>query len=146
MKSTKTMMCKLCMMERREILHRFRSDKSKIMNHNSEIFGTCKCNPRFHQFYRELTVETLKTHMTQKKVTSTRRKSQQFTFSPSPQKSHKKPCYLHEATPVTPEPASPLAAPVIFYDTNVPGLPHRSPTPNPTNLELAQVQHYLQLS
>jgi hypothetical protein len=123
------------------------------MNHNSEIFGTCKCNPRFHQFYQKLTVETLKTRMTQKKVTSTRhskqkrsRKCQQFTFSSSPQKSHKRPCCLHEATPaVTPVPASPLAAPVIFYDTNVPGLPHGSPTPNPTNLELAQVLHYLQL-
>ena len=54
MKSTKTMQCKLCMMERREIFHIFRSDKSKIMNHNSEIFGTCKCNPRFHQFYQKL--------------------------------------------------------------------------------------------
>jgi hypothetical protein len=39
---------KLCMMERKEIFHRFRfDDKSKIMNHNSEIFGACKCNPRF---------------------------------------------------------------------------------------------------
>jgi hypothetical protein len=141
MKSTKTMQCKLCMMERREILHRFWSDKSKIMNHNSEIFGTCKCNPRFHQFYRKLTVETLKTRMMQKKVTSTRhskqkrsRKSQQFTFSLSPQKSRKRPCCPHEATPVTPKPASPLAALVIFYDTNVPGLPYRVPPPIPWTL------------
>ena len=33
----------------------------------------------------------------------------------------------------------------FLYDTNVPGLPYRSPTPNPTNLELAWVREYLYL-
>ena len=32
--------------------------------------------------------------------------------------------------------------PVIFYDANVPGLPYRTPTANPTRLELAQVREY----
>ena len=32
----------------------------------------------------------------------------------------------------------------FLFDTNVPGLPYRSPTANPTNLERAQVQHFLQ--
>ena len=121
------------------------------MNQNSDIFGSCKCNLRFHQFYRKLTVKTPKTRTAQKKVTSTchskqkqGHKSKRFTFSLSPQKRHKSHRCPHEATPVTvtPEPVSPLAAPVIFFDTNVPGLHYRSPTPNPTNLELAQVQHY----
>ena len=29
---------------------------------------------------------------------------------------------------------------VFLFDTNVPGLPYRSPTTNPTNLELVQVR------
>ena len=31
----------------------------------------------------------------------------------------------------------------FLYDTNVLGLPYRSPTSNPTNLELAQVRQYI---
>ena len=41
------------------------------------------------------------------------------------------------------ETASPnLVTPFFLFDTNVPGLPYRSPTLNPTNLELAQVREY----
>jgi hypothetical protein len=43
--------------------------------------------------------------------------------------------------PITPEPASPQT-PVFLIDTNVPGLPYRSPLAYPTQLELAQLQEY----
>jgi hypothetical protein len=43
--------------------------------------------------------------------------------------------------PITPEPASPMT-PVFLIDTNVPGLPYRSPSAYPTQLELAQLQEY----
>jgi hypothetical protein len=43
--------CKICMTERKEILHRFCTDKSKIMNDNSDIYSSCKCKGRF-QFHR----------------------------------------------------------------------------------------------
>ena len=42
MKSAKTMNCKICMVERTEILHRMRTDKANIMNDNSDIFAACK--------------------------------------------------------------------------------------------------------
>ena len=32
----------------------------------------------------------------------------------------------------------------FLFDTNVPGLPYRTFTANPTNLERAQVQHFLE--
>jgi hypothetical protein len=120
MKSTKTVQCKLCMIERREILHRFQPDKTKNMNHNSEIFGAYKCNQRFHQFYRNDAHE----------------KSKIYILTQSTEGSRKT---------ITPEPVLPLAVPVIIYDPYVTGLPYRKPTPNPTNPELDQVQHYLQL-
>ena len=34
---------------------------------------------------------------------------------------------------------------VFFIDTNVPGLPYRSPTAHPTNLKLAQMRSYLEM-
>ena len=143
MKSSRTMQCKLCMVERTEILHRFRTDKSKIMNDNSDIFASCKCNSRFHKFAR-VENTTLRTRMTQKKVTSTRQSKQRrsrFSFnlnSPSLRSTNRSP----PETPITPEPASPPVTPVFLLDTNIPGLPYRTPTANPTNLELAQVRAY----
>jgi hypothetical protein len=35
------------MTERKEILHRFREDKLKIMNDNSDIYSSCKCKDSF---------------------------------------------------------------------------------------------------
>ena len=40
MKSSRTPACKICMVERKEILHRFRTDRHKIMNDNSDIFSS----------------------------------------------------------------------------------------------------------
>ena len=122
------------------------SDKSKIINDNSDIYSSCKCKSRFHKFNRILEPETLRKRMTQKKVTSTRhskqtRKRFSFDLIPSESQANCIPC-TPQAAPVTPEPASPQATPV-FLDTNVPGLPYRSPTLNPTNLELAQVRTYV---
>jgi hypothetical protein len=38
-KSAMTPKCKLCMVERKEILHRMRKDQNKIINDNSDIFS-----------------------------------------------------------------------------------------------------------
>ena len=48
-KSQKTLNCRLCMAERREILHRMRTKPQSIINDRSEVYGSCKCNPRFHK-------------------------------------------------------------------------------------------------
>ena len=89
MKSSHTLQCKICMVERKEILSRFRSDKSKIINDNSDIHSSCKCGRRFHMFARTITT-TLKTRLTQKK-------------SPS-KKSPKKERSRRSTTPRTPKP------------------------------------------
>jgi hypothetical protein len=154
MKSSRTMQCKICMVERKEILHRFKTDKSKIMNYNSDIFSSCKCCSRFHKFCR-VTNPTLTTRMTQKKVPSTRHsKQKRKRFSFDNVNSPKTPITPQSndesvATPLTPEmasPSTPEAAPVFLIDTNILGFPYRSPTLNPTNLELAQLQYYHSLS
>ncbi len=71
MKSAKTMNCKMCMVERKEILHRMKSKKHKLINENSDIFARCSCKCRFHKVFRTDST-TLRTLLTQKKVTSRR--------------------------------------------------------------------------
>ena len=46
MKSARMLQCKSCMVERKNILSRFRSDKSKIINDNSDIYSSCKCGSK----------------------------------------------------------------------------------------------------
>ena len=140
------------MTERREILHRFKTDRKNVVNDNSEIFGACKCWGRFHKFTRRQNKDTtLRKRLTRKKVTSTRkskqkrRKSSRLSCTPAPPTtpscSCKSPNHLMR-TPITPESASPQRTPVFLIDTNVPGLPYRSPSANPTNLELDQLGTY----
>jgi hypothetical protein len=135
-KTARTLQCKICMTERKEILHRFRTDKSKIMNDNSDIYSSCKCKGRFHRFGRKLHIETLRMHSPQKKVNSTRSskpRRARFSFNLS------SPRYCqptNEEAPVTPEPL------VFLINTYVPGLPWRPPLANLSNLELAQLQEY----
>ena len=83
MKSAMTPQCKICMVERKEILHRKREDKNKIINDNSDIFSSCKCKCRFHKFGRYLHVETLRTRLPQKKSTLLELPSQNETDSAS---------------------------------------------------------------
>ena len=118
MKSAMTPQCKICMVERKEICHRFRENKSKIINDNSDVFSSCKCRTKFHKFDRDLINVTLRKRSTQKKVKSTRHsksKRKRFSFdrepsTPSSHKSFCSPCTTEE-TPITPEPA-----PVFLHD------------------------------
>ena len=127
----------------------------KIINDNSDIFAFCTCKGSFHRLSKRITTcTTLMTQSTQKKVKpSTRkpkraRRKRKSTASTSsvPFTPACRCCSLGRSTSQSSsdETASPPpVTPVFLFDTNVPGLPYRSPTPNPTNLELAQVRHYL---
>ena len=141
MKSARTYNCKICMIERKEILKQMDINKSKVMNDNSDIFSSCKCGTKFHKFLRNVTTKTLMTRLTQKEVPSgrsskTKRKNKRFSFNNLCQ-----PCTPRVA-PVSPEPASPPVTPVFLYDRNIPGFPYRSPTAQLTNLERAQLEHF----
>ena len=145
MKSSRTLQCKICMVERKTILQKIQDDKSMVINDNSDIFSSCKCGSRFHKFSRNVTT-TLRTRLTQKKVPSSRSryKSNRKRTSSSPKSPTLCPPCSPGATSVSTEPASPQSdAGVFLYDTNVPGLPYRSPTAHPTNLERAQVRAYV---
>ena len=136
----------MCMVERKEILSRMKTETHKLINDNSDIFARCSCKCRFHKFFRNDSM-TLRTRLTQKKVPSTRhsklpRVRQIFTFSDDLSTSSTEgicsPCFLEAPTPASSEGAG------GFLFNIVPRLPTRSPTATPMpNLELAQVQHYL---
>ena len=163
MKSSRTLQCNICMVERNEILSRFRDNKSSIMNDNSDIFSSCKCMSSFHKFSR--TIEpTLTTRLTQKKVPSTRNsKSKRRRSSILRRNTHRR----SSASPKTPllcqpcvntpsptsrstsfsstESASPsVVTPVFLHDINVPWSPNNSPTAQPTNLQLARYRSYME--
>ena len=117
--------CKLCMKERMQIMQAMRDDKHKIINENDDIYAPCKCSTRFHEFTNIHSL-ALKTRLTQKEVTP-KRKGRDTSRNSS---SSKKKCRRHvsptspntNVCPITPESASPIP-----IDTNVPGLPYRSP-------------------
>ena len=58
MESTRTRQCKVCMVERKEILAQFRTNRKQIMNNNSDTYSSYKCGTKFHQFIRPNTEYT----------------------------------------------------------------------------------------
>ena len=49
MKLLRTLQCKIFIKERKKILSRFRSNKPRSINDNSDIFSSYKCRSRFHK-------------------------------------------------------------------------------------------------
>ena len=134
-------------MERKEILHRLKTNKHLVINDNSDIYSSCKCGFRFHKFNRTITT-TLKTRSTQKKAPSNR-KSKLKCRRTIRTKMLATPDTNQYCLAITPESATSQFTQIrssqllpICYDTNVPGLPYRSPSYIPTNLELAQFTQY----
>ena len=72
MKSSRTMQCKICMVERMKILERFQNDRKMLINDNSDIYSSCKCKEKFQKFTPKVTIEALKKRTTQKKVKASR--------------------------------------------------------------------------
>ncbi len=77
MKSARTQQCKICMMERKQILLQLDTDKHKVINDNSDIFSSCKCGSKFHKFFCTVNIETPRAHSKQKKVNSSKQKQHQ---------------------------------------------------------------------
>ena len=118
-------------------LARFRTNRSKIINENSDIFSSCKCNSRVHKFSYTVT-PALKKNLTQKKSNSTRHSKQKrkkrFSFKLT------SPRTCTPVSPVSPDMSiispdislmsPPTGRPPTFYDTNISlsGFPCRSPT------------------
>ena len=154
MKSACTARCSLCMREHKEILKRFQKTPGKIINDNSDIFAFCTCKGSFHRLSKRITTcMTLMTRSTQKKVKGStkktkrtrRKKKPAARTTPAPLTPICRPCSPRGSTSSSSDETAspPQVTPVFLFDTNVPGLPYRSPTANPTNLELAQLRYYL---
>ena len=76
MKTARTMQCKICMVERLEILKRFQNSRRTLINDNSDIFSSWKCRAKFHKFTSKVTIEALKTRTTQNKIKAKRMSKQ----------------------------------------------------------------------
>ena len=50
MKSTNSANCKLCMMERMELIKRFSTNRQEVINTNSDLYSSCTCAANFHSF------------------------------------------------------------------------------------------------
>ena len=128
-------------------MYRLSTNKHLVINDNSDIYSSCKCGSRFHKFTRTITT-TLRTRSTQKKAPSNR-KSKLKRRRTSRRKMPATPNTNQNCLAITPESATSQLTQIqssqltpIRYDTNVPGLPYRSPSYIPTNLDLAQFAQY----
>ena len=78
MKTARTRDCRICMKERITIMQALRDDKYKVINDNSDIYSSCKCQSGFHKFAQisephDYYANALRTRLTQKKVTPKRK-------------------------------------------------------------------------
>ena len=126
MKSARTAQCKICMVERKEILKRFQTERNMTINDNSDIYSSCKCGGSFHKFSRIVNNDmTLMKHVLQKKVNSKRlskpkRKKRTTPIIVSPQTPQIcLPCDPARSTSssTTEESASPYPVTPVFYLT-----------------------------
>ena len=153
------MSCKICMVERKEILHCLRKEKHKVINCNNERFGSCSCRTRFHKFSQGILLnKTLKTCLAQKKVptilhTKTKRPKNKAIIE-------EKPFSLTILSPssVSSELVTPEKLALSFDDagffTNlysaIKTITGKSPTRDfsdpPTNLEIAQIEEFRRIN
>ena len=159
MKSARTLQCKICMVERKEILSRFRTDRSKVINDNSDIYSSCKCGAKFHKFIRpknEDTDEALAAEKSHKSKRSSKIKRSRFSVDSIQPNVKKKDWSARKRTSlrkgrrarakISPNSSiemEPIRTPdTRLIDTNVPFDPYRRPSINPSNLHLAQYLQY----
>ena len=128
-KSLATLQCKICMVERKEILHRVKANKHQVINDNSDIYSSYRYGSRLHKFNRTIT-PTSRTRSAQKKTLQLGNRDKNIgepvTLLCQP------PLQTNTVNHQTP----------IRFDRNISGLPYRSPSYHPTKLELAQFAQY----
>ena len=110
MKTARTRDCRICMKERMTIMQSLRDDKYKVINDNSDIYSSCKCQSGFHKFAQisephDYYANALRTRLTQKKVTPKRKNMRVQPASPDASS----PCQ-----PVTPESDEPSLGSLLY--------------------------------
>lgn len=98
------------MKERMPIMQSLRDDKYKVINDNSDIYSSCKCQSGFHKFAQisephDYYANALRTRLTQKKVTPKRKNMRVQPASPDASS----PCQ-----PVTPESDEPSLGSLLY--------------------------------
>ena len=147
MKSSRTLQCKICMVERKEILHRLKNNKHQVINDNSDIYSSCKFGSRIHKFNRTITT-TLRTRSTQKKSPFKKEiqtKAQENQQNKNAGNSRYQPILSCNNSRISYIPTNADSIVPTNADSprhKRPGLPYRSPSYHPTNLELAQFAQY----
>jgi hypothetical protein len=140
MKTAMTNSCKLCMVEKLEIMKRYSTDRAKLINNNSDIFASCTCNAKFHTLKTVKQSDTddgscpEKSRIKERLSKQPRQKKKKIVSPPSPNTR----CHSLDmdkrkiARPGKPD----------LIDTNVPGLPFREPSTIPSRLDLAILGTY----
>ena len=163
MKPARMFQCKICMVERKEILPRFRTDRRKIVSDNSDIYNPCKCGAKFHKFIRPETKnfhEVLAEEKSQKSKWSSKIKRSRFSVDSIQPNLTKKAWSARQCTCLRKgqrahtkiSPNSSIEMKTIgtpdtrLIDTNVPLAPYQRPSINPSNLHLAQYLQYKALT
>ena len=95
MNSARTPYCCLCMTKKEEILSRIRNDRSNIINDKTKLYGSCKCQAKFHKL-TNYDNKTLRTRLTQKSQPPVPglQKEEQYTWALS-KWTHVKPTIYH---------------------------------------------------
>ena len=143
MKTAKTMQCTLCMVERKEIMHRMDENRAMVINDNSDRFSTCTCFCDFHCFkIRKTNCETEDGSVPERSPkrnhqSKTKRKKFTLKIDPKDAKSRQHSTCMTERTISRPGGRAPL------IDTNIPGLPMEDPVAKPGWFRMERLREYI---
>ena len=142
MKTARTLQCTLCMVERKEIMHRMNEDRASVINDNSDRFSTCTCFCDFHCFKtRKPNADTEDGSNPEKSPkrnhqSKIKRKKHVLKIDPKIAKIRQHSTCMTERTILRPG-----KAPLI--DTNVPGLPMEEPVAKPSWFRMERMREFM---
>ena len=143
MKTAKTMQCTLCMVERKEIMHRMDENRAMVINDNSDRFSTCTCFCDFHCFkIQKPNCETEDGSVPERSPkrnhqSKTKRKKFTLKITPKDAKTRQHSLCMTERKISRPGRKAPL------IDTNVPGLPMEEPVAAPGWFRMERLREYI---
>ena len=142
MKTARTLQCKLCMVERKEIMHRMKRNRELCLNDKSEIFSTCTCYCDFHCLNRRKQSDTEDGFVPEKSPkrnheSKKQRKSRKLTVNLIQSKNCQQSLCMTERT-IKRKGKQPI------IDTNEQGVPLTEPSKNQTRMELERMKEYIE--
>ena len=142
MKTARTLQCTLCMVERKEIMHRMNENRAMVINDNSDRFSTCTCFCDFHCFkIRKPNSDTEDGSIPEKSPIRNHQskiKRKKFTLKINSKEAKSR---LHSVCMTVRTISRPGKAPLI--DTNIPGLPMEEPVAKPNWFRMERLREFI---